>query len=102
MSRKKHTKGPWWINEDAKTPFVYDESSHVVARVEVQANGNEQDANQLLIAAAPELLTACKALLPKGWDKGHMDHMDGIKAARLAIAKAEGRGDPEAALDSQS
>lgn len=42
-------------------------------------------------AAAPDLLAACKALMPDGWDEGHMDHMPGIKLARLAIAKAAGR-----------
>lgn len=41
--------------------------------------------------AAADLLAACKALLPQGWDDGVMDHMPGVKMARLAIAKAEGR-----------
>jgi hypothetical protein len=51
---------------------------------------DEAEANARLIAAAPELLAACKALMPEGWDEGHMDHMPGIKLARLAIARAEG------------
>jgi hypothetical protein len=38
--------------------------------------------------AAPELLKALKALLPKGWGDGTMDHMPGVKQAREAIAKA--------------
>lgn len=50
-------------------------------------------ADAQLVAAAPDLLEALKGLLPRGWGHpdGHMDHMPGIKAARLAIAKAEGR-----------
>lgn len=41
---------------------------------------------------ADELLAALKELMPKGWGKDDtMDHMPGIKRARLAIAKAEGR-----------
>ena len=40
---------------------------------------------------AHELYAATKALMPEGWDDGVMDHMPGIKFARLAIAKAEGR-----------
>jgi hypothetical protein len=42
---------------------------------------------------AHELYAAAKAMMPEGWDddEGHMDHMPGIKIARLAIAKAEGR-----------
>jgi hypothetical protein len=40
---------------------------------------------------AHELYVAAKGLMPEGWDEGHMDHMPGIKVAREAIAKAEGR-----------
>jgi hypothetical protein len=48
----------------------------------------EQDANARLIAAAPELYKALKALLPEGWgDDETMDHMPGVKLARLALAK---------------
>lgn len=46
-------------------------------------------ANARLIAAAPDLLDALKALMPEGWgDDDTMDHMPGIKLARAAIAKA--------------
>ncbi len=42
--------------------------------------------------AAPVLLAALKELMPEGWgDDDTMDHMPGIKLARLAIRKAEGR-----------
>lgn len=44
-----------------------------------------------LHAAAPDLLKALKELYPSEWYDGTMDHMPGIKTARLAIAKAEGR-----------
>ncbi len=44
--------------------------------------------------AAEELLDALRGLLPEGWGEGHMDHMPGVLAARLAIAKAEDRHDP--------
>jgi hypothetical protein len=47
--------------------------------------------NARLIAAAPELLEAVRALLPEGWgDDDTMDHMPGVRLARLAIAKAQG------------
>jgi hypothetical protein len=40
-----------------------------------------------------ELLVALKAMMPRGWDKdATMDHMPGVKIARLAIAKAEKEG----------
>jgi hypothetical protein len=57
---------------------------------------NETDANARLIAAAPELLTACKTLD----DASHQEHfacrlndeeMTALKAIRAAVAKAEGR-----------
>jgi hypothetical protein len=40
------------------------------------------------LAAVDDLLRAVKGLLPRYWRRGHMDHMPGVKAARLAIAKA--------------
>jgi hypothetical protein len=43
-----------------------------------------------LHSSAKDLLSACKTLLPEGWNDGVMDHMPGVKKARLAIAKAEG------------
>ena len=41
--------------------------------------------------AHDDLLAALKALLPEGWDEGHMDHMPGVRAARLAISSARPR-----------
>lgn len=43
-----------------------------------------------LIAAAPDMYAALETLLPEGWDDGVMDHMPGVKGARLALAKAKG------------
>jgi len=40
--------------------------------------------------AASDMLYALKVLLPKGWDTGTMDHIPGVRLARLAIAKATG------------
>lgn len=45
-----------------------------------------------LHAAAPDLLEAIKEVLPIDWGiDDTMDHIPGLKKARLAIAKAEGR-----------
>ena len=39
-----------------------------------------------------ELLAALKALMPEGWGVDDtMDHMPGVKQARVAIARAEGK-----------
>lgn len=45
-----------------------------------------------LLSTNAELLAALKAIAPEGWlDDGTMDHMPGVKLARAAVAKAEGR-----------
>lgn len=54
----------------------------------------EDEANGKVIVHAlncyGELLAALKAIMPEGWgDDDVMDHIPGIKQARLAIAKAE-------------
>jgi len=57
----------------------------------------EAEANARLIAAAPDLLAALKALVvgverdDNPSDQGHCEHSDEMNAARAAIAKAEGR-----------
>jgi hypothetical protein len=103
-----HTPGPWCVESvthdialdicrehapaGAGDPVLvafchFDDPSNEAGDISV----TEAEANARLMAAAPELLAACKALMPEGWDEGHMDHMPGIKLARIAIAKAEGR-----------
>ena len=48
-------------------------------------------ARQKVRDAATDVLAALIGLLPVGWDDGTMDHMPGVKAARLAIARATAR-----------
>ena len=83
----KHTPGPWFV-----PPPTY-RTLYVEARVgngmlqEVAACGPTEDpaqqaANARLIAAAPELLDACKAALS--------DDQPYIEKCRAAIAKATG------------
>jgi hypothetical protein len=107
---QKHTPGPWkfhrthtcdvahwYVITDAEGfgPIVdvggHDRNGQIAEAKYLVTDQEIIEANARLIAAAPELLEACKALLPEGWDDGVMDHIPGIKLARLAIAKAEGR-----------
>lgn len=101
--RTQHTPGPWTL-ETVKTqvgvchkvgPLGSSTKIHSACLYDDCYSDEPRDlqllADARLIAAAPELLEACKALLPEGWDDGVMDHMPGIKLARLTIAKAEGR-----------
>lgn len=115
----KHTPGPWSCERD---PCHFDTLSTVVggdnsARKGISrqmivdvggwAEWREQEANARLIAAAPELLAACKAVAD-WWHEHEYDTVlgdDGIeisvydsepkmvKLARAAIAKAEGGQD---------
>lgn len=85
-----HTPGPWWLvetTEHGRPVFNIRAESGGVARV------HKDDAALLL--AAPDLLAALKMICSE-WPESR-DGMDyrgplplGIKAARLAISKAEG------------
>jgi hypothetical protein len=89
-----HTPGPWRIEESSHkqefSHWIASISRHVMPRQSTIAGvvnaGGESDGNAALIAAAPELLAACKAML---LDRTRDDHTSRIAAA--AIAKAEGR-----------
>ncbi len=100
MSAHKHTPGPW------HSTGRYVGSGHAKMNIcecsdnsGCWSNAPEAVANARLIAAAPELLEACMAMLE--WDDREKDHavdfyagMDLCRAAfdkaRAAIAKATG------------
>lgn len=120
QQQAKHTPGPWTLKRGAGrySDRLYIES-HVYSTQTVTSgkdqiaqltslywddHGQEVEANAFLIAAAPELLAALKAL--QTWPKqncwcpleraqaeahGTKIHMPSCKAARAATAKAEGR-----------
>lgn len=94
----KHTPGPWRVTGGSMTKYVeatirdgwVQEVAAVGPTEADNGYGRQQDANALLIAAAPDLLTALEALMQlesrgrvmpvgKEWD-----------TARAAIAKATG------------
>lgn len=93
-----HTPGPWNVE-----PAVPGEASgvHVFAAnpagcsedgdLVTIADFIENDANARLIAAAPDLLKACRVLLAiYDAELGGIGH-PGVREARATIAKAEGR-----------
>ena len=106
----KHTPGPWKVSRDTRTIFASTEGAGVLIRgveqtipqiAHVIGNGfaatlEEQKANARLIAAAPDLLSACRDVLEALDDRydGAADskylwagrHID---ALRNAIANAE-------------
>jgi hypothetical protein len=106
----KHTPGPWriqgavtitgkpggiprflvWPAEETETSVVE------ICEIDCQIEGNytcniaEAKANARLIAAAPELLAACKFLLAAAeTEPGMAIYVAHIQQARAAIAKAE-------------
>ena len=94
-----HTPGPWHIYRrrpddiyrgPAGTFFVVDADQSNVADVVINGDRSTTKSNARLIAAAPDLLAALKALLAYE-DETEGGFMTGdIIKARAAIAKAEG------------
>lgn len=111
MSEAKHTPGPWHVNGDCWVGFDRNNAeaggyqfcavAHVMERI------GSLDANASLIAAAPELLQACKGAIPVlecAIEAGIEDNPDlvahamknhaTLNALRDAAAKAELRKRP--------
>ena len=102
----KHTLGPWKIDDATDMPLAVikdDENGMGVCEIGLQHQPNKNDAspeqfaNARLIAAAPELLEACRGLLDTVLaikeEKVRMYSGDRarIKTAEAAINKAEAR-----------
>jgi hypothetical protein len=89
MSANSHTPGPWkyghagfgfWVGPDWDQPHVC-----IVGDRSRETDAPNRE-NAALIAAAPDLLAACRLLLSSAHD-----YQTGIADAEAAIAKAEGR-----------
>lgn len=95
MSEMKHTPGEWFTHREGFST-VYVESrigggliQEVAACGPTAAGSEQQEANARLMAAAPELMDALKALL--NYDNlGAYERADVRQKARAAIAKATG------------
>lgn len=84
-----HTPGPWVFNGGDHAPILHiyaTDDKHVFHDVRPLP---EQEANARLMAAAPELLAALKALLAEL--PNFMAKSGAVGDARAAVAKAEGR-----------
>lgn len=107
MSAGKHTPGPWTyvigksllhVEVDAAAPHI--DGIHFLAGQAICSLPKKAEANARLIAAAPELLEACKKLVE--WNEREKDHaisfMERVNLCNeaflmmdAAIAKADGR-----------
>ena len=88
----KHTPGPW-IALRERTAGTFFNSYAIMQRDEIIAHtttdiGAKTEADARLIAAAPDLLAACEALVA-GWEHNLTEPMALVRAA---IAKARGEG----------
>lgn len=96
MSDAKHTPGPWGV--DPKRSFrVLDVSDNTICSTGSCDHIRDQwEANAHLIAAAPDLLSACEEAFDAMHDDGHerMGMGRAIEACRAAIAKAKGETPP--------
>jgi len=88
----KHTPGPWALQVDEE--IIYSQGADFEPQIAItykrEANLDgllEERANARLIAAAPELLGALKALIKFGLCENEQVWADALSA----IAKAEGR-----------
>ena len=98
MSESKHTPGPWDVDFSGPARLaITGPSEETIARCDMQCeNGDVDEANARLIAAAPDLLEACKAvevwvILATARD-AHPEAVDNaladLKMLRAALAKA--------------
>jgi hypothetical protein len=84
-----HTPGPWTLHPGG-IPYVKCGDDGPAFGPVVMAKGlSEMMANARLIAAAPDLLAALKALVPADFDEHPGDFAQDWHDARIAIAKAE-------------
>jgi hypothetical protein len=96
-----HTPGPWRVDSMLGFPGSLGIGPAVGNRAIAVVTGDSSDgrheANAQLIAAAPDLLTACKAAIGHGYldtkAPASQDYVSklAIECVRAAIAKAEGR-----------
>lgn len=95
---KTHTPGPW--KHLTHTPTIIGRGRRLVARVVwkpmpdflgASEETDEANANARLIAAAPDLLAACKGLASYVYSTTNPgDAPDALRAGIAAIAKAQG------------
>ena len=84
----KHTPGPWkWVDYPDGRKLLCALDRAVIHSPDAPMTIDRPD--QLVIAAAPDLLEACRAVV--GVFEGHEDVSMYVQRCRIAVAKAEGR-----------
>lgn len=99
----EHTPGPWTFHlphsSDYWAPAFIKVSGSIVAEAFSRNGFQERDANARLIAASPQLLEACEAMLaqfehwlPQLTSEERGVEIEPVRMARSAISKARGEG----------
>lgn len=85
-----HTPGPWAVDEIRSVQAITWCGEVCIADVGGNADEEEQLANARLIAAAPDLLAACEAMIAAEKACDILAGDSAITAIRAAIARAKG------------
>jgi hypothetical protein len=85
-----HTKGPWRVSKKPDIYFIHGAGCLFIADL-VNNNSPEQEANANLVAAAPDLLEALKAIYQDAIARSTEVPSPIVEAVCAAIAKAEGK-----------
>lgn len=85
--KSSYTTGPWKVSGSYR---VKREDGRIIARTDYEHN-DENDANALLIAAAPELLEIAQRLMAMPVNLKDVRWEPLIRSCKAAISKAEGR-----------
>ena len=90
MSAGKPTPGPWEtsVNDEGQWDVCAEGGGDMVADLSASEHG---EADARLIAAAPDLLAALKAMFADACDCGPDVHCRSCELGLRAIAKAEGK-----------
>lgn len=89
----KHTPKPWEATPSGIVigKRVANGSMDLICNLKESPYVDDIPYNSLIIAAAPELLEACKNLMVAGQEKDAEQWFDALVFAKQVIAKAEGR-----------
>ncbi len=86
----KHTKGPWKVTYDGNWTVTGGDFTICHDNIDDHEKRQEESyANAKLIAAAPELLDACTAILSRIYESMVCEQIDGEDAALLSDAAAK-------------
>lgn len=86
-----YTKGPWHVDYGTKYARIKNSDGWYVMEPSSFHSTVRHRADAYLIAAAPDLYEALKALRSLLWDEGYSDQTLAMARADAAIAKAEGK-----------